>query len=313
MTDLKTPHARKAAEPTPVPLVGVPYVYYREERGIGLLELLRLLKAERGLIAAVIGAAVAVSVVPFFLMTPVYRAEALLAPVVLEKHDGVAGLVSQFGDLAQLVERYVGAPKDQTAESIATLRSRALASAFIEERKLKAELFAERWDRQAQRWRGEAPSDLEAYELFDRRVRRVTVDRRSGLVTLAIEWRDPVRAAAWANALVAEVNARRRAEAIREAADSIRYLEQQLTRTSSVEIRQALYRLIEAQTKAIALARTRPEYAFKVIDPAVAPERPIRPQLLFLVAIGLAVGIAVALLAVLVRRALRAAAGPETG
>ncbi|HEY8554962.1 MAG TPA: GNVR domain-containing protein [Burkholderiales bacterium] len=313
MTDLKTPHARKADEPATAPLVGVPYVYYREEQGLGVAKLLRLLKAECGLIAAIIGVATAVSVVPFFLMTPVYRAETLLAPVVLEKHDGVAGLIGQFGDLAQLVERYVGASKDQTAESIATLRSRALATAFIEERKLKPELFAERWDREAQRWRGEAPSDFEAYELFDRRVRRVLVDRRSGLVTLAIEWRDPERAAAWANALVAEVNARRRAEAIREAAESIRYLEQQLAQTSSVEIRQALYRLIEAQTKAIALARTRPEYAFKVIDPAVAPGRPVRPQLVLLLAIGLAVGIVVAVVAVLLRRALRSEAGRAQG
>lgn len=305
MTDLKTPQARQAGADAPSPLVGVPYVFYRDEDSISLLELMRLFYAQRRLIAVVIGIALLVSLIPPFLMTPVYRAEVLLAPVALDKNEGMSSLLNQFGDLATLVERYVGSSQDQTVESIATLRSRALATAFIQQHQLKPRLFPDRWHAERQQWRNaaHAPSDLDAYEIFDRRVRTVGVDRRSGLVTLAMEWSDPALAAGWANALVREVNERRRAEAVREAAQSIRYLEQELGKTSSVEIRQSIYRLIEAQTKGMALAQARAEYAFKVIDPAVAPQRPIRPRPLLMIAVGLVIGTVLAIVAVLIRRA----------
>src|SRR5581483_8751601 len=89
-----------------------------------------------------------------FTATPVYRAEVLLAPVSSSKGDGIASLFGQLGDLASLVETYVGSGKDRTAESIATLKSRALAIAFINERNLKPVLFPDRWDPVDQRWRG---------------------------------------------------------------------------------------------------------------------------------------------------------------
>src|SRR5204863_5594 len=148
------------------------------------------------------------------------------------------------------------------------------------------------WDNAQQRWRDgtKPPSDIEAYRIFDGQVRVVTLDRRTGLVSLTVEWSDPAAAAAWANRLVTMVNDRRRAEAISEAQGSIKYLREQLMRNSAVEVQQAIYRLIEAQTKTIALANAREEYAFRVIDPAVVPERPVRPKRLNMVVSGAVVG-----------------------
>lgn len=314
MTDLKTPEARKVSGDDPPALVGMPYVFYRDEESVSLIELLRLLYAERHTIAAIVMLATLVSLIPPLLSARVYRAEVLLAPVALDKNDGVSALIGQFGDLAALVEKYVGTRKDQTAESIATLQSRSLALAFIREQNLKPQLFPDAWDANQKKWRAmrEVPTDLEAYAVFDMQVRGVKVDRRSGLVTLSIAWRDPEAAAAWANAMVTKVNERRRSEAIAEARQSIRYLEQQLRKTSSVEIRQSIYRLIEAQTKAVALANAREEYAFKVIDPALPPEQPIRPKPLMMLAGGFMVGVILALVVALVRGALRQGAVAAT-
>lgn len=116
-----------------------------------------------------------------------------------------------------------------------------------------------------------------ANELFDERVRSVSTDKKTGLVTLAIEWKDPVQAADWANELVRRVNRQRQLEAIEEAENSIRYLKEQLGRTNSVEVQQAIYRLIETQTKSIMVAKARKDYAFKIIDPAVPPEKRPNP------------------------------------
>ncbi len=314
MTDIVPPQARKAsAISTPSGLVP-PYFEYPPDDGIDLVEYARRLAQQWRFMAAIVAATTVLATITAFTATPVYRAEVLLAPVSSSKGEGIASLFGQLGDLASLVETYVGSGKDRTAESIATLKSRALAIGFINERNLKPVLFPDRWDPVDQRWRGPrgAPTDLEAYDVFDNDVRRVITDRRSGLVTLAVEWSDPVLAAAWANALAQQVNARRRAEAIEEARTSIAYLQQQLAKNGTVEIKQALYRLIEAQTKTIAVASTREEYAFRVVDPAVTPEKRVRPRRLLLVAAGFCIGVLLAVSLAACRHAIRRR-GTESG
>jgi len=296
MTDIVPPQARKASSVTAPPGYVPPYFQYIENDGIDLLELIRRLGQQWRLIVVVAGICAGIAVIVAFTTPAVYRSEVLLAPVPTNKSDGIGSLLSQFGDLASFVETYVGNGKDRTNESIATLKSRSLAISFINEQNLKPVLFRHRWNPVTKQWRDPGPpTDLEAYETFDNNVRHVAIDRRTGLVTIAIEWNDPRLAAAWANALVTQVNARRRMEAISEARTSIEYLEQQLAKNSAVEIQQAIYRLIEAQTKTITVASTREEYAFRVIDAAVAPEQPVRPRRFAMVCTGLGVGLVIAI------------------
>ena len=70
----------------------------------------------------------------------------------------------------------------------------------------------------------------------------------------------------------------------------IAYLQQQLAKASSVEVRQALYGLVENEMKQIAVAYAREEFGFKVIDPAVPPERKIKPNRIAVVIAGLLLG-----------------------
>jgi len=120
-------------------------------------------------------------------------------------------------------------------------------------------------------------------------------------VTLAIDWKDPVLAASWANSLVKKVNNRLRTEAVEDAEKSVSYLEQQLARTNSVEIQQAIYRLIETQTKKKMIANTEEDYAFTIIDPAVRAEKPRSPKKLRLVFAGALLGLTGVIVYVLMR------------
>lgn len=307
MTDLKSLDARKTAPAEPPGLPGAPaYVFYRGADSLNLLECARLFYRERRLMAVTVGTVAAISVLASLLMTPVYRAEVLLAPVPTDGNEATSTLMGQLGGIAALVGGSVANSKDRTAESVATLRSRSLASDFIRELNLKPVLFPAKWDADQQKWRDpdEVPTDFDAYDLFDKNIRTVNLDRRTGLVSVTMEWRDPALAASWANRLVTAVNLRRRNEAIHEAQQTIKYLEQQLPRTSSVEIQQSIYRLIETQLKTIALANAREEYAFRVIDPAAVPERRVWPKRSLIVALGIVFGLLVAAGAVFVRRAL---------
>jgi len=84
-------------------------------------------------------------------------------------------------------------------------------------------LFPREWDAEKKAWKDkdDAPTDWEAYEEFDRDIRFVSVDRKTGLVTLMIEWKDPIRAAQWANKFVNMANTRLRTEAVEDAEKSI--------------------------------------------------------------------------------------------
>ncbi|HEY4732095.1 MAG TPA: Wzz/FepE/Etk N-terminal domain-containing protein [Gammaproteobacteria bacterium] len=286
-----------------------PETYYAYEKEISLIDLWRSVVRYKQLIAAITLASALMAALAAFLMTPVYRAEILLSPVQQEKRADISSLVSQLGGLDELAGINLGGGGNNTLEAIAILESRALTTAFIKEENLMPVLFAKKWDAEKKQWKTgiEIPTEWDAYQRFDGSVRSVNLNSRSGLVTLAIEWTDPDIAAHWANQLVRRVNAERRAEAIREAETSINYLKQQLAVTSSVEIQQAIYRLIEAQAKTIMVANARSEYTFKVIDAAVAPQEKIRPKTQWMIIQGLLAGLIIALFVVFVRSSLAAA------
>jgi uncharacterized protein involved in exopolysaccharide biosynthesis len=64
-------------------------------------------------------------------------------------------------------------------------------------------------------------------------------------------------------------------------------------------VQAGLYRLQEANLNRIMLATVQPDYALRVIDPAVAPLKPIRPRWFLLSALGVvlggSIGVAIAL------------------
>jgi uncharacterized protein involved in exopolysaccharide biosynthesis len=152
---------------------------------------------------------------------------------------------------------------------------------------------------------GDAPSTLDIYKTFSEDVLTIRKDGKTGLISLGVQWRDPVLAAHWANALVQRLNEHQRQNAIREAQQSIDYLNQQLAATSVVDMQQSIYRLIESQTKVIMLANVKQEYAMQVIDPALAPEKRLRPQRMLIVTLGALFSLFVGLFTVFVLQGVK--------
>ncbi|MDH3673522.1 MAG: Wzz/FepE/Etk N-terminal domain-containing protein [Gammaproteobacteria bacterium] len=292
----KPPEDKPASTSPPPPYPGYPppYWYHPPEQETSLLEIWDAIVRRKFTVILITLVTTGVALVAAVLMTPIYRAETLLAPVSDEQSAGLQTLAGQFGDRAALASINVGRGNDKTAEYVAALKSRVLSIAFIKEQNLMPVLFADKWDKANKRWKTDGtktPTEWKAFEMWDKGIRQVTQDKRTGLVTLAIEWEDPSLAAKWANDLVKHVNARLRAEAIGDVDRSIAYLKKQLPGTSSVEVQQAIYRLIEAETKKKMIASTREEYAFTTIDPAVTPERKARPNRSVLVLTGLLLGL----------------------
>lgn len=273
-----------------------------------------LLRAVRKSWMAIVGVAVTgglIATTLAFVMRPVYRAEVLLAPAPVESggNSALSRLTQQFPSLSGLVGAGgLNAGLAEMEVRVAILRSRRLTEEFITERNLLPLLFPNKWDAQAGSWRLKSgnpsiPSMNEAVRVFDEKIRSVTEDRRTGLITLAIDWRDPRAAADWSNDLVTRANEFMRKRAIDESRRSISFLEDELRKTGVLERQQIIYRLIESRTGEIMLANAREEYAFQVVDPAVAPDanRFVRPRRGLLAIIGFILGVLVGVAYAIVR------------
>jgi len=227
--------------------------------------------------------------------TPIYRAQIVFTPVEQGEQDKMASIAAQFGGLASMAGVSVGGGGGKSSTALAVLKSRNFTTEFISEEKLLPILFDDSKD---------TPTLWKAFELFDKDVRNVSEDKKNALVTMSIEWKDPALAAKWANELVKRLNRFQREAAIAEADKNIAFLKKELEKTSLVDMRQAIYRLIEAQTKSAMIANVRDEFAFKIIDPAVPPEKKIKPKRAMIVMLGFIGGAFLGLCAVFIRSAI---------
>jgi uncharacterized protein involved in exopolysaccharide biosynthesis len=226
--------------------------------------------------------------------TPIFRAEA----VVSEVHDGgmsstSSSLVSQFGGLASLAG--INLPNTGTDHNAqAVLQSRRLVEEFIKGQNLLPVLARES-NKELTLWK--------AVKEFRETVLAIHEDKRTGLTSVAISWKDPVIAARWANDLVALANELIRARAESDSSRDIAYLNKQVAQTNVLDLQRVFYSLIESETKTLMLANARTEYAFKNVDPAVAPEQKTSPKRAVIVIFGILAGFAIGLAVIFVRRA----------
>jgi len=281
---------------------------WRREPGVDLRALAARLMRRRWWIIGCVVLFTAVFTTARFVITPLYRATVVLASASAERNSESSNLSSalgQLGNLASLAGISVGNNDAATEESLAVFRSRELTERFINENKLMPELFASKWDAKNGRWAVDEkhqPTPAKAYHYFDKSVRTIAKDKKTGLVTLQIEWKDRNEAAVWANELVQRLNAEMRDRAISKADASLGYLEKELARTPEVGMREAIYRLIEGQVRQRMLADVTEEYAFRVVDRAMAPDAddPVWPRKALLLAagpfLGLLTGIALAVI-----------------
>ena len=228
--------------------------------------------------------------------TPIYRGKTVLAPADLEKKSGGSGLGSALGSVggfAALAGLGLGGNDYATEEAIAVLKSQSLTEAFIQDENLLPELFPKSWDPVAKHWRSEkkVPTLGAGFRAFDG-IRKVQKDNKTGLITVQIDWRNPVTAAKLTNDLVDRLNDEMRRRALVEADASMGYLQHEIPITIDVTTREAISRLMEEQIKQEMLAHVTKEYALKVVDRALPADldSPVKPIKILYIAVGLFLG-----------------------
>lgn len=221
------------------------------------------------------------SIVIAITATPIYRADVVVTKVSDANLTGAGSLASQFGGLGRLVGMNLG-QGGLGREAQAVLESRRLVEEFIKRNDILKELSPADGD-SLTLWR--------AVERF--RELRLTIreDATEGITTVSINWTDPAIAARWANEFVALANELIRTRAREESERNIEYLNKQIEQTKEVELQRVMYNLIETETQTLMLANARVEYAFTIVDPAVAPEDRTSPRRKLIVLSGGALGL----------------------
>jgi uncharacterized protein involved in exopolysaccharide biosynthesis len=276
---------------------------------IDLRELIRKVWDGKWLIVLITLLSSAMGVVYALLATEIYRAEALVQPRQESRTGGGLGaLAAQFGGLADFAGVSLAGGSDR-AVAIATLKSRTLIESFIQERNLLPRMYEDAWDSQAKNWKNPDPRKIptiwQAYNDFTGSIFKIAEDKKTGLVTVAVEWKDPVEAQEWVTELIARTNAYLKAKAIEEGERNLAYLEAQSRTTGQVELRQAVFGLVEAELKKLMIAKGGEEFAIKTIDAAVVPKKRARPKRAQIAVLGFLLGGFVGVVWVLVRGAWR--------
>lgn len=214
-----------------------------------------------------------------YLVTPLFTADAVLIPSDEMLGLNENGVMGGLGGLASLVG--AGAEGSKQSEAIETLKSRELTMSFIAENNLLPILFADRWNATSKTWKvnslGRVPTLVDGFSVFDKRIRIVNENRKTGLIAFSITWKDPILAKKWADGLVKAANLRLRAQAIDRSQRNIDYLKRASEETSVLEVKLSIYKLMESEIKKQMLATGNEQYAFRIVDPPVVPERKASP------------------------------------
>lgn len=229
------------------------------------------------------------------LITPKFKASITVLPVSAANIGGL-GKLGSMGPISGGIGSLLGLSSFSNSfkeEAVATLKSNRIASEYIRQNNLVPILFHKHWNLNSGSLNSGSesiPVIWKAVRLFRKKIRSVVKDRQTGIITLTIRWTNPKLAAQWANGLVSLTNQYLRNRAIDMAETRITFLQAEVEKTHQIALRQDIYSLMESELEHEMIARGRREYALRVIDPAMVPQKPYTPSVLELFLFGLGCG-----------------------
>lgn len=249
----------------------------------------------------------------FAFATRYYRAEVVILPRESKSVGELAGQLGQLTGLASLAGINLGGQSKE--EPVAFLKSRGMVRRFIERHGLVPELTDGGASSGGRSWGswilGDPPDIRQAVDKFKKDVWGYSEDRKTGVITVSVTWRDATKAASWANEYVSDLNSELRGRALAESRRNLSFLQSELKNTEVVSLKQGISRLLESEMQQMMLAQGAEEFAFRVIDTATVPRKPVSPDILSIVLLALAGSFLLsgaAVVVVLLRERVRAGA-----
>ena len=289
---------------------------------IDLRELFGVLWAGKIKIVAITAVFAIASVIYALSVPNQYKATALLSPAQ-SSGGGLSGALGQLGGLAAMAGVSLGGGESseaQVAQEI--MKSWSFIEGFIQSNNLAVEVYAaEGWNKGSNelqidsdiydvsksQWlvkdddTGELgpPSSWKLFEKFSEKL-AVSENKKSGLLSVSIEYYSPQIAKQWLDLYVAAINDYMQKRKMAKVTRNIEYLEAQIKKTNIAEMQEVFYTIIEEQIKSKMLAEASPDYAFVVVSPSMVPEEKSQPKRALICILGTLLGGMLSVLWVLV-------------
>ncbi len=277
------------------------------DEALNLLEIASILWQNKWVLIVVALVSVAGALIYAYSATEWYRADVVLKLAETKQSQGILGQLGDLGGLASIAGLDVN--DNKSAEPIAVLKSREFIGAFIEDQDLLPLFFPNKWDASTKRWKTsdvrKVPDVRDGIKYFTERLFSVSEERKTGLITLAIRWKEPKVAAAWANMLVERVNDLMRTRALKVSGDNVNYLKQELAASNLVVLQQAMGHVLESELQKLLLAKGNREYSFRILDHAQIPKWRVWPDRPLIVSVAPVIGLLLAMFFVVSRHIIR--------
>ncbi len=178
------------------------------EDEINLLDYWRIIVKWKRTIAAIVLAITFSSVLISIILPKTYKAKATIMPIGGQKVGGLASLAAaSLGGLGGLLGA-VGGTSSTSAQILAILKSRTMAEKIIDKYGLMKVFYEKLWDRGNQRWKTNDPKDLPQMEAVVNLFSSIVFfgeDKKSQLITISAEMKDPELAAQVVNGCLEEL------------------------------------------------------------------------------------------------------------
>ena len=237
--------------------------------------LMLILEHWRLIAAATFIVVVATFVVTKTMMTKWYQATAIIEPVpegaVENRVEGGLGGLGGGGMASLLMASGVDA---QAQEYLTILRSYTFNTEVAEHHNISEELLRDD--------EGEKPKTIRKLKmkLFDVAKTRFKADYSLQAHNLSVHFidRDPVRAQEILQYYLDDLRELQRAQEIKNASAAIASLDKEAKATGDSLLRESLYALVARQVQRQKLAEVEADFAFKILEAPVAPDRPYSPH-----------------------------------
>ena len=220
-----------------------------------------------------------------FTMPLVYTSRCVLLPMPLEQVEQGSG--TGFGG-ASVRSLLVGGGSSDAYAAAAFLESGQLMNEVIKDLGLAKELFPKSWNSKTKKWNGKEPHPGKSRRAFDKRV-DVSYDGYTGLVEIQVHWWSAERAREIVAAIVETGDRMLRETAVADGERRIEELQREMRIATVSDIGSFLAEEITQAISSLASIRARSDYAFRIIDAPLAPDKKSwPPRGLLLILFGLA-------------------------
>jgi len=217
---------------------------------------------------------VATYIVTKTLMTKWYQATAIIEPIpegAVENR--VEGGLGALGGGSMSTFLMISGIDSQAQESLTILRSFTFNTQVALRHNLSDELLRDIDEKP------KTPRKLQM-RLFDVLRTRFSVDYSMQAHDLSVHFidRDPIRAQEILQYYLTDLRELQRQDAIKNAGAAIESLEKEASSTGDSLLRENLYALVARQVQRQKLAEVEADFAFKILEPPISPDRPYSPR-----------------------------------